>query len=350
MEAKVYRASLLNSYAAADIATDTSVNPNQIRIPGLLPMAVGTIRSVVAETAVTEISGIWTLGVAVTPTIVSSTRYQIYFGDNGNTQQALAVSWKPRGYTSPAVLSGVATYGPGIDRHNAYVAITTQINTDPVAYATAYPLITVAQTNSVAFAVGEVVTETASGATGINISGTTGTLTIAVVSGTWSGIATGTSTSGTLTGSIAGASTSTTHITTAGIGLRIVDDAGYYTPNTQRVGPNSCMATIGFSSSMLVNTTAGVVSRGQGNFLLLDVPVMELLTDNLRSGTWEMATNNAPIAGHAYTKVNILYTPYAFANGPGVGAQIMEAEQVLYLDEADGDLAATLSALDALNP
>lgn len=336
---------MLNTYAAADIATDTSTNPSVIRIPGLLPMNINQIRSVNAETAVDEVQGQWQLGVAAVPTIAASTRYQIYFGNNGNTSQALAISWKPRGYTSPAVLTGNAT----LDRHNAYTAIASQITNDPTSYATGYALITVTQTNSVAFAVGEIVTETASGATGYNFSGTTGTLTIGVISGTWSGIATGTSTAGTLTGSIAGASTSTTHTTVAGIGLRTIDDAGYYLPNSDRVGPNSAMATIGFSPAMLTNVVAGVVPRGQGEYLALNVPVQEVLSDNLARGTWSMATNNAPVVADEYTTVTITYNPYGFA-GPAENAALMEATQVLYLNEGDADLAATLSALDALNP
>lgn len=345
MEAKSYQASLLNSYAAADIATDTSTNPSQIRIPGLLPMAIDSIRSVNAETAVDEVSQVWTLGVAVTPIITASTRYQVYFGDNGSTQQAMAVSWKPRGYTSPPVLTSSAA----TDRHNAYVAIANQINNDPIAYATAYPLVTVAYDAQAAnFTVGETVTDGTTGATGIVVAdvdaGATGTLTV----GQTGNYTLTFNDNNAITGSVSGSATINGN-GIVGVGLRVVDDAGYYTPGTQRVGPNSMMATIGFSPAMLTNTTAGVVPRGQGEYLALDVPLMEVLSDNLRSGTWSMATNQAPITTAEYTKVVIIYNPYGFT-GPGAATQAFEATQILYLNEADADLAATLTALDALNP
>jgi len=344
MDAKVFKASLLNSYADTDIATDTSVNPNLIRIPGLFPMAVNGISSVTAESAVTETQGVWTLDGTGSVTITASTKYQIKFGNTGVIEQGYTAPFKPYGYKAPAVLTSAAT-----DRYNAYSALATQINDDVDAFATAYPIVTVPYDNQTGnFAVGETVTGTA-GATGIVISdvdaGATGVLTIGMT-GDYGTLFIN---NDVLTGSVAGVADASANAT-VGLGLRIVDDAGYYTPNTRRVGPNAAMATKGFASTQMVNTTAGVVSRGQGSFLLLDVPVQELLSDNLRSGTWEMATNNAPTAGVAYTKVTLMDYPNAFDGGLSNNTTQPQRIQVLYLSESDGSLANTLTALDNLNP
>ncbi len=242
-----------------------------------------------------------------------------------------------------------------IDKHNVYTQIAYRINHDTSIKATAYPLITVAQTNSVAFAEGEIVTETVSGATGINLktvsggaAGTTGTLTIGVISGTWSGIASGTSSAGTLTGSLGGASTSTTHVTVAGIGMRIKDAAGYYDIEGIRNGASSFFVTNGFLASDLTITTAAVYGEGSGTKLLTYIYRKDRASDNRASGQYGFAINEAPVAGRAYSRFEIVWRPKSAKDALSDQQGTQENRQTIYADNAAAGFAAFRTAILAL--
>lgn len=342
MELSIARSSLLNAYAAADIVNSGGI----ISIPGLMPLPTADYIGVTEVTNVAEVQQVVTIG-ATTPVITASTRYAFLIGNTAPRREGYQQSMKQIAKTSPAILTGVAS----ADRYNIYNGMAYQINNITSIQARAYVVITVTQTNSVAFAVGEIVTETVSGATGINLSGTTGTLTIAVTSGTWSGIATGTSTAGTLTGSIAGVSTSTTHTTTT-IALRIVDNSDYFNAKGTRYGANAVILTDGFASTDLVITTAAVYQRGQGTRMLQDVPVKELLSDNLARGQGSFDVDHAPsvvpTAGLTYTLFTLVWRRKVDGDIGAMPIADQQLVQNLWLNTADGDYAATRTAILAL--
>ncbi len=350
-------ASLLNSYAAADI--DVTTLPGFLKIPGLNPIPLLSYSGYTKTVSATEVRQVRTIGVApsAVPVIVAETPYQIMVGNDGiRDQNGSQNALRPVGYTSPASLSGSAAY----DRHLAYASIAGKINADSSFFMTAYPVITVAQTNTTPFAVGEIVTETVSGATGINLSGTTGTLTIAVTGGTWSGLVTGTATAGTLTGSIAGLSTSTAHVTVAGFGLRMIDTAGYYPVNGKRnrLGANTILLTKGWTPMATymsntpdaLHTINAVYAFGQGSALLQMVPVQNSTDTNLAKGTINFPTNNAPVSTNVYTHYQIRSKPLVADDVMGGSAGRYYLIQELWLNEGDADYAATVTAINNLTP
>lgn len=315
--------------------TDTNFTPNIYRIFDLQPINKGELIGITREQAVSETQGVWTVGLAVTPTITASTRYQIGFGNNGTKTQAGNSTFLPSyGWTSPSVLTSAAT-----DRHNVYTALARQINASSVSYATAYPVVSIAHAAG-AFVVGEVLTGATSGATGIILADAANVATVAMTS-----LGTDYENGENLDDETGSGPFAATAAPTLGLYMRILDDAGYYTPNTSRVGPNGCVAQRGFTDAMVNNATPGVVSRGQGAFLLADKPVQELLSSNLRSGTWEMATDNNAVAGQAYSKYTIVDVPKRGDGSLGQNFTPPQRIQVLYLYEGEADFAATSAAL-----
>lgn len=352
MEGKIFAASLLNTYVAATaIAVDTSLVPSVYRITGLQGINKGQVFTVRSIDPVAEVQQVYTIGGTVAPVVTASTSYQIRLGDNMNVESGYHQNLIPYTYVSPAVLTGTAA----TDRFNMYYTLAQRINRNQSNYVTAYNLITITQTNTAPFAEGEIVTQSVSGAVGINMktaagaaAGTTGTLTLGVISGTF------TTASATLTGSITGTASATAATITLGLGLRIVDDAGYYPANNlNRAGvstvilpTNSGWAT---PSTMLVKTTTGAYSFGQGTRMLQDVPVLQRTDNNLASGTWEMATNNAPIAGATYQCYQIFDN--SFQNFGEIGQNLSSPgrAQVLWLQKTDasGSPNAAFAAADA---
>lgn len=341
------KSSLLNSYSATPLTVDTSTTPSTYRISGLLPILKGDVRSVSVQAAVVEVVQEYTVGGAVVPVVTASTKYQLKVGNTDTVQQGTHNQLQYIGYTSPAALSGTAA----TDRHLMYLQMASQITANPATWATGYALITITQTNTAAFAENEIVTQSVSGAVGINLktssggaAGTTGTLTLGVISGTF------TSASATLTGSITGTASATAATVTTGVGLRILDDANYFYPQTSRGGVNTVLLTLGWTtpSTMGVVTTAGVISYGQAAYLTRMIPVLAK-DGNLASGQWEMATNNAPVTAQSYGKVTIIDEP-SLPNG-GVAMQNSGTlrTQVLWLNNADGDYAAAVAQLVTMN-
>lgn len=340
--------SLLNAPVAGDI--DTTNMPGWARINGLVPMVTGAGRIDITETAaVAEVKQELTL-VAATA-IVASTKYQIKGGRTSTRTEGAMNQLQPFGSTSNAILVSTA-----IDKHNVYVSLAYKINHALSLKVSAYPLITVAQTNTTPFAENEIVTETVSGATGINLktvagaaAGTTGTLTIGVISGTWSGIATGTATAGTLTGSLGGLSTSTAHVTVAGIGLRLIDTATYYDVEQKNGGASSWFVSQGFATTDLTVTTAAVYGEGQGAELLNWIYRTEPTSGNRASGMYAFANNEVPVTGRAYQRFDIAYHPTASDSALTELTSGGEFRQRIYLYTGAGGYAATRTALLALD-
>lgn len=89
-----------------------------------------------------------------------------------------------------------------------------------------------------------------------------------------------------------------TPVTTAlGLGLVLVDKAGYYNAKGTRHGITSVNSTKGFVGTDIVVTVVGAVSSGQGPRLAQNVPVKEVSSDNLASGDWDFpSASNNPIS------------------------------------------------------
>lgn len=206
------------------------------------------------------------------------------------------------------------------------------------------------------FTVGLVVTGATSGATGriigdVDGAGATGTLSLGGVVGKFVDGETITDTStGSAATNIAVGAYGFNAQTGVSIGANSNGTAGYYGPYTGsfRRGPNTVLVTAGFATTDLVILATGVVSRGIGNKMLADVPVRELTSGNLAKGYWSFPTNNPPLVDAFYTTVVIVSRCPAYQDALSDNAAIHETVQVLYLNEADADIAATLAALAAI--
>lgn len=334
MEGLIQRSSLLNTYTAANAVNSGGT----LTITGLMAIKTASITSMTKQVSVLEVQQVVTIGSSTSPVVTAATKYQLKIAAYGGTVREGAINQLLSfGYTSPYVLTGSAP----TDRYNLFSALATKINRTQSAYVTAYALITITQTNTSAFAVGEIVTQSVSGATGIVVAGTTGTLTLGVISGTF------TSASATLTGSITGTASATAATIVLGLGLRIVDDAGYYAPYTSQSferGPSEILVTAGFAQSDLVVTTAGVVGVGQGTRMLSNVPVRELTSGNLAQGYWFFPVNNPPLTGDHYTTYTITSTLSAFQDALSDNAERHEVVQILYIDENIPNTGAGVNA------
>lgn len=344
---QVTKASLLNSYATSDVSTDTSVSPNIHRITGLFPITAGSIISKVQDNSVAEVPQLVTVGLAVTPVVTANSRWQLMIGNTGETREAESKSLTPIGYTATPVLTG----NPATDRYNMYDRLTKRINqlsASGAFFATAYHIIQVpydAQTGN--YAVGRVVTGGSSGAQGIILAdadaGTTGTLTLAWTTPTVSFVDNETLTD-TATGS---ATTNIPTGATLGVGMAIYDQAGYYRPG--RAGQNVVFPTVGFTPAMVNIQTAAVISRGIGTRMLEVYPTLESSTGNLIKGRWEDYTQNLPVAGATYRRITITHRVPVDSGSPLGGAFSNSTKtQVIWLNEADADLAAVTTAILAL--
>jgi hypothetical protein len=260
-------------------------------------------------------------------TIVASTRYRIELW-NGKEHEGERQSPFRFAFTSAAVLSGNAA----TDRVNVYTALQNKINAYGGAYATAYIVSSVAYTlgKTAVPVVGETVTQETSGATAIiaavvqatnDIDGadSTGVIYLCNLSGTWSAAAK------TLTGGTSTAVMTTNAVLTAGEGLLIIDDAGYYgpRPNGQRK-LSEIQVTQGFTTaiveglaSTITTLTAdgvatglpGLYSFGIGTRMLQDVPTFFPGGYGLVDGEAEAQYNVAPLAGTTY-RCFIIETDY----------------------------------------
>ena len=336
MEGYVSKQSLLNLPVSGNV--DTTSLPGFTAIPGLLPIPTGSVISVTATAAAAEVVQVVNIGAVTVPTIVASTKYQIGIGNTGNRVEGAQAQIKKYGTTSDAILTGTAAF----DRHNVYVSLAYKVTHDTSAQCVAYAIQTLPQTtNAAAYAAGEIITGTTSGATGVVLSGTTGTLTVGSLNGTKF------TTGEAATGSITGATTTMGTVVT-GVSLRVIDNAGYYDVETKRSGANTVMATAGLTSGMVVVSTAAVYSEGQGTKLLTFVYAQERTSSNRASGQYGFATNQAPVAGRAYTRYDIVSRPNASISALSETITKTEVRQRVYADNAAAGYGAFNTAILAI--
>ena len=278
----------------------------------------GACISGIKQSSQVEVSQIAFVGRTV-ETIVKSTRYRIEVW-NGLKREDERQSPFKYAYTSDAVLSGVAA----TDRVNVYTALMNKINAYAGNNTIAYLVSSVAYTAGEDFVpvVGETLTQESSGAT-VQIAAvvqTSGTITGDDGAGTlyvynllvaaWS------ASSKVLTGGTSGALMTTAAALTAGEGLIIADDAGYYSyrPNGKRVKSDISVtqgfedATVEISASTIVVGTAtgvavglpGIYSQGIGTRMLNDIPVFTPDGVQIVSGEAWMQPNASPVSGTTY--------------------------------------------------
>ena len=341
MENQVSRSKLLNAPAGGDVVNSGGV----IRIKGLDPINTADFISVTKVVAAAEVVQVVTI--ALTAVVVAERKYQIKIGNTGTRREGAQNQLMPYGYTAPAILTGSAA----TDRHNLYVSIANKINNDPSNFSTAYPIISVDyDTQTVNYTVGAVATGGTSGATGIILAdadaGATGTLTIALM-GTTLFV-----NNELITDSSGGSASANIPTQTLGIGLRIVDDAGYYPPYTvnSRKGANAVILTQGFNPSTdYTLTTAAVYSQGIGSRMTYDVPVNELTSGNLAKGFYSFPISETVDISKTYTLYVVLSRPKGVSDSVGASSVgTYEQVQNIWANDAAGGYAAFDAAMLAL--
>lgn len=188
-------------------------------------------------------------------TVVALQKYKL----QETTINSFIESWSRQpnyyGYTAPAVLGAQAT-----ENHNMFVSLAYKINNSGGAKATAYPLITVTHAAG-NFIIGATLTGATSGATGIVVANTSTTVVVVgmistTLFSTGENLSDGTNTYAQVSQVI-------------GSGLRIVDDAGYYSNNGARGGINTFTAAAGFASTdVTVQNKIYNVTHAAGNFVV----------------------------------------------------------------------------------
>jgi hypothetical protein len=320
MESKVVKAYLINTPVAGDSVLANGV----VQVTGWFPVTQTNVLSASKAAAIAEVRQVNTVVSAAA--IVAFSKYQVAIGNTGNRREGAQNQLTFFGYTAPAVLSGSAA----TDKHNAYFSIANKINNTASARANAGAVITaVIGVITGSFTLNEVVTGATSGAKGYLIAATsTVTISVAVFSGTF--------VNGELvTGATSGATGTLGGVPTLGQGLRIIDIGQYFSSYTKGFfrGPNTVLVTKGFAATDLTITTAGVISRGIGSRLVDEVPEKELLSNNLRQGTFAFPTNEAVVSTNNYTQwtvVDTIQAPNSAMSGTTAGAQRV---QVIYANE-----------------
>ena len=327
-------------------------------VPVLPPIIKGTVKGAWKQASQAEVVQIAVIG-RTAETIVASTRYkiEIYNGLKYESEQPSPFQYA---YTSPAVLSGTAA----TDRENVYSALKTKINNHTANKVTAHLLRSVAFTtgtdNAGAIpAVGETVTQETSGVTAkiAAVVVTSGNFTGHNAAGTiylydFTDEASWSASSKTLTGGTSGAVVTSAAALTSGVGLAIVDDAGYYAPRPQSGRGKSYIAlTQGFATAtveigtatLAVGTTglligrAGVYAIGIGSRMVYDTPVFTPDGVCIVSGEAWFQLNAVVDPAKTYTTflfeiaTNVMDTNII----PGSGAAASHF-LVLYADESNG--------------
>ena len=279
-------------------------------------------------------------------TVDASTKYklteqQIKQFSQGWTQNALNY-----GYTAPAVLGAQAT-----ENHNMFVSLAAKINGTQNSHVTAYPVISIAgtQTTGTAQLIGEIVTGATSGAQGVLIGYTATLLTIALIGSTAFA-------NGEVVADETGNTFTTNAAPTLGIKMRIVDDGDYFNAKGTIGGVTTWLATAGFATtdvtakSKIVSVTSTAVSPGwpvgaivygdvtyaRGKVLAntsTTVTVIELLGDTNFSGSDNAATDgttaqNISAVAAAVASNSRPGMPY-YAYSQGQGARLLQNVPVL---------------------
>lgn len=337
MERRPYKQVLYNLPVAAYV--DTSTEPGYYLINGLFKINAKNYLGYKLQTAAAEVVQVVTIGTASTPVIVAGQKYQIIIGHPVDQEPSESLQgYTPYGVTAPAVLTGSA----GSDRHNVYTGLAYKINNTVRNKVTAYALVTLTHAAGT-FVVGETLTGATTGATGIVITAASGTTTVGMTS-TVMFAGTENLDDETGTGPLALATV------TLGVGLRIVDDAGYYPSTGMRHGPSMIQVTSGFNPlTDITVTTAGVIGIGQGTDLLTRVPVYETTTANIKAGgEFGFPTNEAPVAGRSYNIFTLQYKVDANDDSALDRTSPIIAEQVIYADNLAAGYAAFAAAIAAL--
>jgi hypothetical protein len=312
-----------------------------------------------------EVRQVVTIGDSTTKeTIVASTRYRIEIGNPEHTYETTPNTPKIFAYTSAATLSGTAA----TDRAVVYRALRDRINSASGVHVTAYTLtyaaFTLGTSNADAaanFIVGELVTQETSGLTArvAKCTITAGTFAADNAAGhIWLyNLSTETGwleTAKTLTaaGTVAGVSTNcvvtvTNATTVHATGLAILDAAGYFTSALGRGGKSYVGLTQGFSTDSPVVARAAEYAMGIGSVMAALKPVFDDSKVNLIAGSleYDFQAGTAADTTKTYTKC-VITTKGQTADPNGMLVE-GEREYILYVDNADADLADFKTALTA---
>ena len=348
MENKLYHAiSLLDSYS---VANDVVVSGDKTRITGLpdiykpdMKVKVVTVQVGVAET-------LQRTYVILAATMVAGTRYELGINFEDEEYEGQRMPNLPIAVEATTLTGTSAT-----DKHNLYYALAYKFNnmTRVKPKAVAYAISTLAQTNTAAFTVGKIVVGSTTGARGINLAGTTGTLTLGAIAG-YSSAFNGSEALTELNtdGSASTGTASATTTNTLGIRLEIRDLTEYYPINKNRGGKTIVYAAAGFAASDVTINTAGVYGTLTGARIAAMVPIKEYTTENLVRGYADHSNlNNQPTVGNTYNLLTIeveeTLSPTGISDASNqVGG--VRRKYGLYLYQLEADYAATLAAVQAL--
>lgn len=356
-----YKSVILNLPVAGDV--DTSTHAGEVWIKGLLPFKASDFVDSKVQTAAAEVTQIITLGASVV--VTASTTYRIMLGNTSDRDADWHSNYRPVGYKSPAVLSGVAA----TDRMNMYLSMAVRANSpyaSPLNYfvgarvqlthvgSTPFTIPTglnnewdgtpVWIKGATSGSVGFVYANADSTAVLTRINVTNGIM--PVVGDVFSVIPSPFNPNVSGGG---GPSTAVTAIATAGMGLVIADKPDYYNAFGNRHGVTGYYARAGFVNTDFVVTRAGVYQVGQGYRLLQEVPRVETTSSNYMAGSNpSFPTNEAPVAASNYNIIDIYYkvalNDSAIRDGHAVGDPYMR----IYADNAAAGYAAFAAAIAAL--
>lgn len=327
----------------------------------LPPIKYGSMVSVKSAIPQAEVSQILLVGYGTDETVVASTSYktrltQLLRRKKGDTPVTF-----PYSYTSPAVLTGTAA----TDRHNMYSALATKINNHTTNYVSAAVLYKVAYTGGTDGAgtatditcgetgTQETSTETASIA-GITI--TSGTLAGNDAAGfiylySFSDLSSWLATSKTITMGTSLIVVTTAATPTAGAGLVVEDDAGYYGANPSvRTGASNFETLENFETAVVTTGLAFAYSRGIGSRMIQDVPVMTIGGDDVVTGDYEFQLLGGSVdASKTYGTIKITVNNGAVADGLLSAEMTNPIVYTLYADYANttyyGLLVTALQAM-----
>jgi len=304
-----------------------------------------------------------------TETVSSSTRYSVEMSCPIRKKNSAEDIMNPYAYTIPAILTGNAN----TDRYNLYYALVGKINNYARNWATAYILY------KYAFTLGQ--DSGATGATGFGSTPANNTVTygaaVTAAGGATANIAYVDITSGTIAGNDAAGNawvynisavatfTGTTTCTsadfysagaavtmaivmtltagslTAGQGMAVVDDAGYYNPSTcpNRAGANTLHAKAGFLTAHTDVVRTFQYSTGLGTDLLASLPTYGVGgRENFAYGDMDLERHNPAVTfatGEAYSKISIKPITRAIMSGLANDIVGMETEYVIYVMNSD---------------
>lgn len=347
MNQRIKRSLLYNNPGTTDVDATVDIGGvNHYTILGLPPIPQKDFVSVRAIVAVAEVAKVTTVSLA--GTMVASTTtvpsyYSIRMASLDRVREGQHDIGRPYRYMAPYVLLVTA-----VDKYNMYCDLRDKLNRIPGMDMTAYVTLDITHQTDTGdnLNIGEILTGATSGATGIILSRTSVTVVrIALIQGTFvNGEAIDD-----VTGS--GPYNITADPSLTAVGVRIVDSAHYYAPDTSRGGENVVNAYQGFATSDVVVTTAAVYAKGSGYDLYRMAPVREKMTSNLISGLESGPTNEVADVTKTYTTYIVRCRTSGAPVQPGIASGLTsngEAEYTLYLRDDATNYAAYNTAITAL--